>query len=96
MIPAIKIILERVKTNPEEFANGGGGWLMLVHNYWHILTPEEKTQLRDGLREVLVPQFNERVVRELMKDSSPYEAWIAPNGQEVVRINGMNTIPVQI
>jgi hypothetical protein len=87
MIPAIKIILERIKTNPEEFANGGGRWAMVVQNYWYILTPEEKTQLRDSLREVLVPQFNERVVRELMAhdDSTP---------KEIMRIGPFGSVSV--
>lgn len=68
----LKIILERMKTNPEEFvvgrSLGGKRWRSLVEEYWDILTDEEKSQYREALRVVQVGVFEEEVLKELMRD----------------------------
>jgi hypothetical protein len=69
----LKIILERMKTNPEEFRPtfelGLKRWGSIVHEYWEILTDEEREEYRQALREVTLAQFEEDVLKELMRDA---------------------------
>jgi hypothetical protein len=67
MMDGVKIILERIKTNPEEFDRKiDNAWMMLVREYWHLLTFEEQIQIREALRGIQSSDFNERVLRKLM------------------------------
>lgn len=63
----IKIILERMKTNPEEFKNGAASlWVSAVNSWWDVLTPEEKDAYRKGLREIMEASFEQEVVKILL------------------------------
>jgi hypothetical protein len=70
----LKIILERMKTNPEEFALGDGysfggrRWSVLIQQYWEMLTEEEMTEYKRAMREINLEEFEKDVLRELMRD----------------------------
>lgn len=65
----IKIILNRMRTNPEEFRHGHNSrWIMLVEDWWFMLTEEEREAFRSGIRDVLSEAFEKRVLEELMLD----------------------------
>lgn len=68
----LKIIIERMKTNPEEFQQPKfrRGWAIIVEQFWDILTDEERTEYRKALREVTLSKFEEEVLKELMRDES--------------------------
>lgn len=68
MMSGVKIILERIKTNPEEFGepDSYNRWMESLVNYWHILTPEEQRKIREGLRGIHMEQFNRNVITTLM------------------------------
>lgn len=70
----LKILIERMKTNPEEFRlgyrAGGKRWNALIEEYWEIFTDEEKAQYQEALREVRLGMFEEEVLKELMRDES--------------------------
>lgn len=68
MMSGIKIILERIKTNPEEFVidDSANRWMACIENYWTLLTPEEQDQIREGLRGIHMEQFNRNVITTLM------------------------------
>jgi hypothetical protein len=68
----LKIILERMKTNPEEFQQPKfrRSWAIIVEQFWDILTDEERTEYRKALREITLSKFEEEVLKELMRGES--------------------------
>ena len=66
MLTGVEILLERMKTNPEEFAEGRySKWSRVLDTAWSILTEEEKTVLQDGLIQAKREMFNSEVLRVL-------------------------------
>lgn len=71
MIDGMKIILERMKTHPEEFENDLGlssRWENLVQMYNRILTEEEKKAFEDAMHELRRQRFTARVLEVLMEE----------------------------
>jgi hypothetical protein len=62
----VKIIIERLKTNPEEFVARGNKWMQLVMQYKEYLSEYDRELLLDALRPVLVERFNEDVLKTLV------------------------------
>jgi hypothetical protein len=66
MLTGVEILLERMKTNPEEFAEGRySKWSQVLDTAWSILTEEEKTVLQVGLIQAKREIFNGEVLRVL-------------------------------
>jgi hypothetical protein len=61
----VKIIIERLKTNPEEF--GEGKWLGIVRAYKEFMSAEDRVALNEALRPVIMEKFNEDVLNTLMR-----------------------------
>lgn len=69
MLAGVEILLERMKTNPEEFVEGGySKWSRVIDTSWAILTEEERTALQAGLGEAKREHFNGEVMRVLAGD----------------------------
>jgi hypothetical protein len=69
MLTGVEILLERMKTNPEEFIEGGySKWSRVINNAWDILTEQERKALEDGTREAKRDHFNGEVMRVLAGD----------------------------
>lgn len=71
MIDGMKIILERMKTHPEEFVDDLGRisrWENLVQMYLSILTEEEKKAFDDGIQELRRQRFTARVLEILVEE----------------------------
>lgn len=71
MLDGMKIILERMKTHPEEFVNDIGissRWENLVQHYHQVLTEEEKKAFNDGMHELRRQSFTARVLEVLMEE----------------------------
>jgi len=67
MNEGVKILLERMKTNPEEFDVGySTKWQQLIIAYREILEPEDKKALDDALNKLLQQTFTEKVMKELL------------------------------
>ena len=70
MNDGVKILLERMKTNPEEFLHEGGvhrtKWGQLIDGYKERLDPEDAKALTDGYNALLQQQFTEKVMEELI------------------------------
>lgn len=62
MLNGIEILVERMKTHPEEFTNGGKWTEMLVKIDRH-LTDEERQALKQGFSDAARETFNELVLR---------------------------------
>ena len=72
MLTGVEILLERMKSNPEEFIEGGmSKWSRLLNGGWDIFTAEEQKALQDGMNEAKRDHFNGEVMRVL---SQGYDA----------------------
>lgn len=72
MNDGVKILLERMKTHPEEFVQsmhlGRTKWSSLVDFYEHVLTDEEKKAIKDGIIELNRDEFTKKVLEMLMEE----------------------------
>ena len=73
MIEGIKILLERMKTHPEEFLEnndyvGSSKWGKLIQRYNTVLTKEEIKAFNDALHELHRQQFTADVLESLLQE----------------------------
>lgn len=72
MIEGLKILLERMKTHPEEFFDddndyvGSSKWGRLIHRYNKVLTKEEIKAYNDALHELHRQRFTADVLESLL------------------------------
>lgn len=68
MNTGIRILIERMKTNPEEWASmttrGRGRW-EAVHEYWDYFTEEDQNAYKEARNAMLQDEFTERVMKIL-------------------------------
>ena len=81
----VKIIIERLKTNPEEF--GEGKWLGIVRAYKEFMSAEDRVALNEALRPVIMEKFNEDVLNTLMRTENELqgELDLEPFGNATVK-----------
>ena len=68
MLTGVEILLERMKTNPEEFVGVEGAyskWGRLINGSWETFTTEEQKALQDGIAHAKREHFNGEVMRLL-------------------------------
>jgi hypothetical protein len=66
MLTGVEILLERMKTNPEEFIEGGmSKWTRVLDAGWAIMTEDERDALQAGLNEAKRDHFNGEVMKVL-------------------------------
>lgn len=66
MLTGVEILLERMKTNPEEFVEGGySKWSRVLDAGWSVMTMEEQKALQDAMNEAKREHFNGEVMRVL-------------------------------
>lgn len=76
MLTGLDILLDRMKTNPEEFLNAGGEapyegqmfggkWADLCTYAWRVSTEEERKMFEEAQRQFYRDDFNERVMKRL-------------------------------
>lgn len=73
MNQGLKILLERMRTNPEEFAKNSKKWGW-VDNYRVVLDADEITALDAGLREAWREMFTREVMSTLVVDERESES----------------------
>ena len=69
MNDGVALLLERMKTHPEEFVVGEGvigKWDSLIREYETILDPEDVALFRQARGKLLQQQFTEKVMEELI------------------------------
>ena len=99
MLTGLDILLDRMKTNPEEFLTDGnvpyegesfgGKWNDLINYAWRIATEEERQMLEDARREFYRDDFNERVMKRLAGEEVKEE--LSPH---IVKGSTFNTVLV--
>jgi hypothetical protein len=71
MNDGVALLLERMKTNPEEFIGTNGfaysKWGSLIGAYTEHLEPEDQKALTKGLNALLQQTFTEKVMEELVE-----------------------------
>jgi hypothetical protein len=69
MNTGIQILIERMKTNPEEWAamttRGRGKWEAVIVDYWDYLTEEDQNAYKAARNVLLQEQFTEVVMKKL-------------------------------
>lgn len=90
MNEGVKILLERMKTNPDEFvgeAYSASKWGGLIMQYRDYLNEEDKKALNDALNELTQQKFTEAVMKELLapeEDDSLGKQWYTANATPTV------------
>ena len=65
MNDGVALLLERMKTNPEEFIDGGK-WAHIMNKHEDFLDEEDRQALTDGLNKLMQQRFTEKVLEELV------------------------------
>jgi hypothetical protein len=66
MLSGVEILLERMKTNPEEFIEGGySKWSRVLDAGFAVMTEDEREALQAGMIEAKREHFNGEVMRVL-------------------------------
>jgi len=66
----VRALVGRMESNPSEFYGEAEKWrFMFSANFRDVLTEPEKGALHEGLKEVRRKEFDEKVMRELLRDS---------------------------
>jgi hypothetical protein len=86
MNDGVALLLDRMKTNPEEFVpnNGSSKWGSLISAYKEFLEPEDRQALSLGINKLLQQAFTEKVMEELV---DPKRGSALRQLQEAVRKN---------
>ena len=72
MNEGVKLLLERIKTHPEEFIKGGR-WINILAEYNEYI-PDELKPLTDEARKLVANEFTKDVMRELLDNKQ--EDWV--------------------
>ena len=66
----VRALVGRMESNPNEFYGEAEKWrFMFSANFRDVLTEPEKGALHEALKEVRRKEFDEKVMRELLKDN---------------------------
>lgn len=75
MNEGVRLLLERIKTHPEEFMKGGR-WVRLVAEYSEYI-PDELKPLIDEARKLVADEFTKEVVKELLHaENQDDDKWV--------------------
>lgn len=74
MHPAVELLLKRMESNPEEFADRGkhilhsstNRWIAIVNKYKEFLTTEEKNAINAKQREIAMSAMHQDIMGELL------------------------------
>lgn len=73
MREAVTIILERMKSHPEEFEEGGKFWWVEENLDVSCLTEDERQAVTDAFKTFEYKQFHDRVMRSLLAQDANEE-----------------------
>ena len=89
----VKILIERIKTNPEEFGETGDRWSRVVGKFRQFMSAEDRVALDEALRPILMEKFNEEVLNTLMRtEQEQGELDLDPDPFGIATVNNGNTI----
>ena len=82
MNDGVALLLERMKTNPEEFFDFGSKWAGVISEHKDFLEAEDRQALTDGLNKLMQQRFTEKVMKELLapEEDSLGKPWYTAKG----------------
>jgi hypothetical protein len=82
MNEGVKILIERIKTHPEEFTEGSK-WSHLIQSHKMFLSEEDAKALEDSLNGLMQQRFTERVMKELLapQEDDDLGKWFTAQGK---------------
>ena len=85
MNKGVEILLERIKSNPDEFIEEGAltrksKWGSLIADYQHVLDAEDQEVLKKALNQMMQDRFTEKVMKELLDPKSETNPYLAQGG----------------
>ena len=81
MNDGVAMLLERMKTNPEEFySNVTGKWSHIINTYIMHLEKKDRDALNKGLDKVMQQRFTEEVMQEFVEPKSRLKTGAIPKG----------------
>lgn len=93
MNDGMKIILERLKTHPEEFTDDSnpfaseGKWTKLIHQYQHNLAKEDMDAFKSAIDEIRQTEFTAKVMEELLDPKLEEQLTLTPIKQASVTLS---------
>jgi hypothetical protein len=74
MNDGVALLLERMKTHPEEFGVRDAKWSSLINSYIMHLEKEDRDALNEGMDKLMQQRFTQKVMEELIdpKFENPY------------------------
>jgi hypothetical protein len=75
MNDGVKILLERMKTHPEEFVDGGK-WAHIMNKHENFLDAKDHQALTNGLNKLMQQRFTEEVMKELIDPHQETKDWV--------------------
>jgi len=81
MNDGVALLLERMKTHPEEFGVRDAKWSLLINSYIMHLEKEDRDALNEGMDKLMQQRFTEQVMQELIdpKSENPYPYLVIPS-----------------
>jgi hypothetical protein len=94
MNEGVKILLERMKTNPDEFIDGGK-WASLLNRYKDFLNEEDCKAITDKINTLMQQRFTEQVMKELLapEEDDDMGKWFTTRGNATVSAGVTPVIP---
>ena len=92
MNEGIKLLVDRMGTNPEEFISEGK-WLNVFNHYKRYMTADEKNAVQDKLNSIKMTEFTGQILKKLMEPEAEqseveYEyAWKKAHPPKTVKLN---------
>ena len=69
----VKILIERLKTNPEEFGGTEDRWTHIINKFRVYLSAEDSVALEEALRPLIMEKFNKEILNTLMRTEQEQE-----------------------
>lgn len=66
MNDGVKILLERMKTNPEEFGGVHSRWNQVISDHIAFLEEDDRKAITKGIDEIMQQRFSEEVIKTLI------------------------------
>ena len=93
MNDGVALLLERMKTHPEEFGVRDAKWSSLINSYIMHLEKEDRDALNEGMDKLMQQRFTEKIMEELIdpKKSSLEELMLRAK-QNAIHASGKTPI----
>jgi hypothetical protein len=87
MNDGVALLLERMKTNPEEFySNVTGKWAHIINTYKPYLNDEDTKALEEELATLMQQRFTEEIMEELVEPKKS-DSWV----EQIMQQKGIAT-----